>query len=72
MQPFLQMSCMEIPYLLLMRPVPDQHDANKNDEPQGELVGGDVADGVHLRLRRFLACLFNLAALVGLASGETG
>lgn len=44
---FLQMSCTEIPYLLLIRPVPDQHDANKNDEPQSELAGGDVADGVH-------------------------
>lgn len=47
MQPFLQMSCMGIPYLLLMQPVPDQHDANKNDEPYKELAGGYVGEGVH-------------------------
>jgi len=47
MRPFLQMSCMEIPYLLLIRSVPDQHDANKKGEPQSELAGGDVGEGVH-------------------------
>jgi len=33
--------------LPLIRPVPDQHDANKKGEPYEELAGRDVADGVH-------------------------
>lgn len=44
-----------------LRTVPDQHDKNKNDEPQSELAGGDVADGVHAAgFRKRVQCVLSL------------